>query len=84
MRLPYENAIKGARADFSIKQILTNSFCMRFTASATCAVCLVALGGCGTRPVPQSEGHIQPPARPEASIPQPVRAVPLPPPPQAR
>ena len=57
---------------------------MRFTASATCAVCLFALGGCGTRPVPQSEGHIQPPARPEASIPQPVRAVPLPPPPQAR
>jgi len=44
----------------------------------------LALAGCGARPVAQPEGHIQPPARADASIPQPVRAVPLPPPPQAR
>ncbi len=40
---------------------------------------------CGTRPVVKAEGHIQPEAaRAIASIPQPVRAVPLPPPPEAR
>ena len=46
--------------------------------------------GCGTRPVMSPEGHItaDPPRPPAAaassSIPQPVRAVPLPPPPEAR
>ena len=43
-----------------------------------------ALAGCGTRPVAQNEGHIVPETRPTASIPQPVRAVPLPPPPEVR
>ena len=49
---------------------------------------LVAAAGCGTRPVMKSDGHITAdaprPAVPAASIPQPVRAVPLPPPPEAR
>ena len=45
----------------------------------------LALAGCGTRPVAQPEGHIVPPEpRPTASIPSPVRAVPMPPPPEAR
>ena len=44
----------------------------------------VALAGCGTRPVAKNEGHIQAELRPSASIPAPVRAVPLPPPPEVR
>jgi general secretion pathway protein D len=41
--------------------------------------------GCGTRPIAQSEAHIQAQeTRPGTSIPQPIRTVPLPPPPEAR
>jgi MSHA biogenesis protein MshL len=43
------------------------------------------MAACGARPVARTEGHIQPePTRTVASIPAPVRAVPLPPPPEAR
>src|SRR5438552_14947904 len=43
------------------------------------------LAACGARQVARTEGHIQPEApRVVASIPNPVRAVPLPPPPEAR
>ena len=44
------------------------------------------LAACGARQVAKTEGHLQPePPRPAAaSIPAPVRAVPLPPPPEAR
>jgi general secretion pathway protein D len=43
------------------------------------------LAACGARQVAKTEGHLQPePPVPAATIPQPVRAVPLPPPPQAR
>src|SRR5882724_9231958 len=45
----------------------------------------VLLTACGARQVARTEGHIQPEApRAVASIPDPVRAVPLPPAPQAR
>ena len=44
----------------------------------------LALGACGTRPVARNEGHIQTESRPAASIPQPVRSVPMPPAPEAR
>jgi general secretion pathway protein D len=60
---------------------------MRFLAPAPCFALVLALAGCGTRPVAESGGHIQPepPAsRAAASIPQVVRSVPLPPPPEAR
>ena len=57
---------------------------MRLTTLAPCVALAFASAGCGTRPVAQPEGHIQPQARPTASIPAPVRAVPLPPPPAAR
>jgi general secretion pathway protein D len=41
---------------------------------------------CGTRPIAESEGHIRPAeaSRSTASIPLPIRSVPLPPPPEAR
>jgi general secretion pathway protein D len=43
------------------------------------------LASCGARKVAKTEGHLQPePPRPPATIPSPVRAVPLPPPPEAR
>lgn len=44
-----------------------------------------ALAGCGTRPVAQNEGHLQPQVKPAtSSIPKTVRAVPMPPAPEAR
>jgi len=45
---------------------------------------LLALAGCGTRPVARNDGHLAPEPRPSAAIPQPVRSVPMPPPPEAR
>lgn len=58
---------------------------MRSMASASwLAVAFTLAAGCAARPVAKSEGHIRPETRAPASIPQTVRAVPLPPPPQAR
>jgi general secretion pathway protein D len=58
---------------------------MRLRASAPWIAVALALAGCGTRPVARNEGHIQQPEpRPVASIPQAVRAVPLPPAPELR
>jgi general secretion pathway protein D len=60
---------------------------MRFTALASGLTLVFAIAGCGTRPVVKPDGHIlsEPPAASAAaSIPEPVRAVPLPPPPEAR
>lgn len=48
---------------------------------------LAALASCGTLPVARTEGHLRttpPPAKPATALPQPVRQVPLPPPPVAR
>ena len=59
---------------------------MRWLAVAS-ALALVSVAGCGTRPLAQPESHIsaeQLPSRATASIPQPVRTVPMPPPPEAR
>ena len=54
-------------------------------ALAPCLGAALLASACGTRPVVKPEGHIQPePAHAIASIPQPVRAVPLPPAPEAR
>src|SRR5262245_61556697 len=57
---------------------------MRLRASAPCFAVALALAGCGARPVAQNQGHIAPEPRPPSSIPQPVRNVPMPPPPEAR
>ena len=59
---------------------------MGFRVSAPWFVVAVALAGCGTRPVARNEGHIVPDPRPAtaASIPEPIRSIPLPPPPEAR
>lgn len=57
---------------------------MRPIASATWLALAFAVAGCGARPVAMPEGHIRSEARTTASIPQPVQAVPLPPPPEAR
>ena len=57
---------------------------MPLRASAPWFALALALAGCGTRPVARNDGHIQPEARASASIPAPVRAVPLPPPPEVR
>lgn len=57
---------------------------MRLATAAALSALALALAGCGAQPVAKSENHIQPEARATASIPEPVRAVPLPPPPQAR
>src|SRR5437868_4278241 len=53
---------------------------------APCIALAVALAGCGTRPVAQNQGHIAPDPRPAAtaSIPEPIRTIPMPPPPEAR
>jgi general secretion pathway protein D len=60
---------------------------MRFTAVASGLALAFVIAGCGTRPVVKAEGHIfsEPaPAQSASSIPEPVKAVPLPPPPEAR
>ena len=60
---------------------------MRLIAAAPGFALALAIAACGTRPVAKSEGHIQEeeqPSRTTARIPQPVRTVPLPPPPEAR
>jgi MSHA biogenesis protein MshL len=57
---------------------------MRLKASAPWFALCLALAGCGTRPVAQNQGHVQPETRPVASIPQPLRSIPMPPPPEAR
>jgi general secretion pathway protein D len=60
---------------------------MRFLASAACFALVLAIAGCGTRPIARPEGHIQPPVEPvpgTAQIPSTVRAVPMPPAPTAR
>jgi general secretion pathway protein D len=62
---------------------------MRFKAAGALAALAVALlAGCGAQPVAKTENHmiVQPDeARPAAaSIPEPVRAIPMPPPPAAR
>ena len=60
---------------------------MRFLASAPCFALVLAIAGCGTRPLAKPEGHIQPSIEPTpgtAQIPSTVRAVPKPPPPTAR
>ena len=52
---------------------------------AVALVAALAVISCGTRPIAKPEGHIQmEPERVAAAIPAPVRAVPLPPPPEAR
>src|ERR1700752_4366366 len=87
LRFPPENAIKNARGGSFHKTNTYGNSCMRFLASAPCFALALAIAACGTRPVPKSDaGHIQPepPAGSSASIPRPVRSVPLPPPPEAR
>jgi general secretion pathway protein D len=60
---------------------------MRVRAFAPGLAVAFLLAACGTRPIAQSEAHIQPQQeapRAAANIPQPIRNVPLPPPPEAR
>jgi MSHA biogenesis protein MshL len=58
---------------------------MRVRAFAPGLAMAFLVAACGTRPIAQPEAHIQPrEAARGAGIPQPVRSVPLPPPPQAR
>jgi MSHA biogenesis protein MshL len=61
---------------------------MRVESAGVAVALAFALASCGTRPVVQSEGHLQTeevPARTAAAvIPAPVPAVPMPPPPEAR
>ena len=67
------------------KTITYATFLERATIAATALAGAFVLSSCGARPVAKTEGHIQPEApRVATSIPAPVRAVPLPPPPQAR
>jgi MSHA biogenesis protein MshL len=71
----------------------SNSMIRRLIPSAICSVTLAcAIASCGTLPVARVDGHLKTetrdPARPDAAtkgnVPQTVRQVPLPPPPQAR
>ncbi len=57
---------------------------MRFLAAAAPAAIALALAACGTRPIAQPEAHLQPETSRAATIPAPVRAVPMPPAPVAR
>ena len=59
----------------------------RFAVIAATGALAALAAGCGTQPIAQSESHLrQDPVRAAAAtgIPQPVRPVPLPPPPEAR
>ena len=68
-----------------IKQTLTKYSCMRVRAFAPGLLVAFLATACGTRPIAQPEAHIQPQeAARAAGIPQPIRSVPLPPPPEAR
>jgi MSHA biogenesis protein MshL len=60
---------------------------MRLIAAAAAFALALATVGCGTRPVAKSESHLTAEAQPALAnplIPDPVRTVPLPPPPEAR
>ncbi|HUP97909.1 MAG TPA: secretin N-terminal domain-containing protein [Usitatibacter sp.] len=57
---------------------------MRLKASAPWFALAFAVAGCGTRPVAKNDGHLAPEPRASATIPQPLRSVPMPPPPEAR
>lgn len=57
---------------------------MRSIASAAGAAMAFALLGCAPRPIAQHDSHIRMESPPAAAIPQPVRSVPMPPPPEAR
>src|SRR3954468_9336199 len=59
---------------------------MRSSAFAPWFALALALAGCGTRPIARNEGHITPEPRvpASASIPELIRAIPMPPPPEAR
>ena len=59
---------------------------MRFEAAAAGFALALALAGCGAQPVAKSDNHIAQMQEPRsaANIPEPVRAIPLPPPPEAR
>jgi MSHA biogenesis protein MshL len=60
---------------------------MRFVAFAPGLAAALLLAACGARPLAQSEAHLQPRETTQAavaSIPEPVRGVPLPPAPRAR
>jgi general secretion pathway protein D len=67
------------------KTITYGMFLERVAIAAPALAAAFVLSSCGARPVAKTEGHIQPEAtRVATSIPAPVRAVPLPPPPEAR
>jgi len=70
----------------SIKQTLTKAFGNRATAPAAAVAAAMLLAACGAAPVAQTQAHLQPEtvSRSTAAIPSPVRAVPMPPPPEAR
>jgi len=57
---------------------------MRLGACAAGLALGLALAGCGAVPVAQPDSHIQPQPRSAQNIPDPVRAIPMPPPPEAR
>ena len=57
---------------------------MRSIGSAAWVAAVLAVAGCAARPVAQHDAHIRSETPPAASIPQPVRAVPMPPAPEAR
>src|ERR1700754_5061714 len=88
LRFALEHDIKKIEGGSVHKTNTYGYSCMRFLASAPCIALVLALAGCGTRPLAKSDSHLgtepaTPPAS-TASIPEVVRPVPMPPPPQAR